>query len=178
MKIYDIIFYFNERDILEKRVKFLQDQVTETIVLNFGSDNLSVEDFFVLPVLENFDSFTKKNFPEMLINFIGKHNINYDDIFIFSKTFEIPTKKEISKFILEKKNGPIFCNQDLYLHTYKTKSIYKHVGTCFTKYHDLIDKTNPQNFIFFTQRHFYNKENMIGWCMLISLIVLLFKKVK
>ncbi len=161
MKIYDVVFYFNEKDILERRLNFLRNQVTDTIILNFGSDHLSVGDFFVLPILESFDSFTKKNFPEMIMNFIGKHNINYDDIFIFSKTFEIPTEKEISKFILEKKTGPIFCNQNLYLHTYKTKSIYKHIGTCFAKYHDLMDKTNPQNFIFYNQNHFYNKENTI-----------------
>lgn len=161
-KIYDIIFYFNESQTLESRINYLKPVINNTIIFNFGNHYLNLENVIVIPVLDDFNTFKYKNFVELLFNFIGRQNIKSDDIFIFSKTFEIPTIESITKFLSSSSIGPTLMNQDLYYYSINLKSKYKIVGSCISTYTGLVIQTTPQNLVINQNTiHFYNKESLL-----------------
>lgn len=168
MKIFDIVFFYNEHQLLDQRVKYLEKIVSKTIVLNFGGNHIQNESVVVIPILENFNEFKKKKFVSMIINFIGKKNITYKDKFIFSLVFEIPSIDTIEKFILQTTQGPIILNQEIYTHNINNKSIYRHLGCSLSSYGDLLQKHNIEYFLFETNFVIQNHEKYLrgGYCLL------------
>ena len=55
-KIYDIIFFYNEHNLLKKRIEYLSDAVEGFFILNFGpiEPQLSHPKIKVIQVQENF----------------------------------------------------------------------------------------------------------------------------
>lgn len=168
MKIFDIVFFYNEHELLNRRIEYLKKMVNHTIVLNFGGDHIENDFVTVIPVLEDFNEFRKKEFVKMIINFIGEKNISYKDKFIFSKTFEIPSNDVLNKFILETSEGPTILKQETYIHNINKKSIYNHFGCALSSYGDLLQKTNVEYFLFENDNVVYNREKFLngGYCLL------------
>jgi len=168
MKIFDIVFFYNEHELLNRRIEYLKKVVNHTIVLNFGGEHIENDFVTVIPVLEHFDEFKKKKFVKMIINFIGKKNISYKDKFIFSKTFEIPSIDVIKKFILDTSEGPTVLNQETYIHNINKKSIYNHFGCALSTYGDLLQKTNIEYSLFENDYVVYNREKFLngGYCLI------------
>jgi hypothetical protein len=168
MKIFDIVFFYNEHELLHRRIEYLKKRVNRTIVLNFGGDHIEDDRVTVIPVMEHFNDFKKKEFVKMIVNFIGKKNISYKDKFIFSKTFEIPSIEILDKFILDKSEGPTILSQETYIHSVRKKSIYKHFGCALSSYGDLFNKTNIEYFLFENDDVVYNQEKFLngGYCLI------------
>lgn len=168
MKIFDIVFFYNEHELLYKRIDYLSEIVNHTIILNFGDDHIDIENVTVIPVLENFQTFIEKPFVKMIINFIGKKNISYSDKFIFSRTFEIPSLESLIKFTSSPSGELTLLNQEVYIHNIHSKSIYKHVGSVLSHYADLIQKNTIEKFMFTSNIIHYNTESFQdgGFCLL------------
>lgn len=168
MKIFDIVFFYNEHELLNRRVEYLKKMVNHTIVLNFGGDYIENDSVTVIPVLEDFNEFRKKEFVKMIINFIGKKNVSYKDKFIFSKTFEVPSIDVINKFILDTSEGPKIIEHETFIHSVYKKSIYSYFGCALSSYGDLIQKTNIEEFLFKKNDFVYNREKFLngGYCLL------------
>lgn len=168
MKIFDIVFFYNEHQLLDQRVKYLEKTVSKTIVLNFGGDHIQNESVVVIPILENFDEFKKKKFIKMIFNFIGNKKISYEDKFIFSKTFEIPSIKVINEFLNLKDQGPIILNQETLIHSINQSSLYKNVGCSLSSYGDLLMDQSMESRLFKNILSFFDKEGFLngGYCLL------------
>lgn len=161
-KVYDVIFYFNEIETLKSRINYLGKNVHRRIIFNFGDDHIDIEGVDIIPVMEDYQDFIKKNFVVKIFNFIGKKNINPMDIFIFSKTFEIPTEESLNQFLNSFEVGPKIFNKDLYFHNINLKSIYKKPGGSISRYTGLITLNNPQYTLFSENFKFtYNKEELL-----------------
>jgi hypothetical protein len=144
-------------------MSFLDKIVDKTIVLNFGGQFIDVENITVIPVLENFESFKTKNFASMILNYLGRKNLKSEDIFIFSKTFEIPTPQDIKNYIKSKEVGPTIMNQNVYYYNISLLSIYKKMGTAISTYTGLVTQNDPQNMIVNNRSKFtYNKEELFS----------------
>lgn len=147
MKIYDVVFYYNEPKVLDLRLEYLKDYVHETIIYNFGENELKLDNVKVINVGTSWETFKEKNFCFDLLDFIGKKNISYDDVFIFSKSFEIPCEKCFESLKNEYTGGFQNTAQTVYEFDSSFKSIYKSNGTIFTKMMDLMSSDISHNFI-------------------------------
>lgn len=168
MKIFDIVFFYNEHQLLNRRIEYLKKVVNHTIVLNFGGDHIENDFVTVIPVLEHFDEFKKKRFVKMIINFIGKKNVSYKDKFIFSKTFEIPSVEILEKFTILHTQGPIILDQTTYTHKITKKSLYKNIGCALCSYSDLLLHPHVEALFFENKSSFFDRENLLqgGYCLL------------
>lgn len=168
MKIFDIVFFYNEHELLNRRIEYLKKVVNHTIVLNFGGEHIENDSVTVIPVLENFNEFKKRGFIKMIINFIGKKNISYKDKFIFSKTFELPSVEILKRFSTLNIEGPIILDQTTYIHKITKKSLYKHIGGALASYNDLISRPGIEPLLFKNPTSFFDREQLLqgGYCLL------------
>jgi hypothetical protein len=138
MRIYDVIFYFNEKEILESRVEFLSSFVDEVIVFNFGFDNLDTTDCITFNVDKSYSDFVKDDLKKIIQEHLQNKIVSFEDIFIFSKTFEIPKTDSILYYKENIYSGPKFLNHNVYVHSPKTRSLYKEIGSCFMRWGDIL----------------------------------------
>ena len=86
-KIYDIIFFYNEHNLLNLRLKYLSDVVDGFLILNFGPQDLELEGYNlkVLKIEENF--FEYFNYDDM--DFVKRNlldfGVKFTDTIMFSK---------------------------------------------------------------------------------------------
>jgi hypothetical protein len=159
MKIYDVVFYYKEPKVLELRLSYLKKFVDRTIVYNFGNDDIQIEDVEIINVETGWDNFKEKNFCFDLLDYIGKKNISYDDVFIFSKTFEIPCQKCFDLIRSDYNGGFQNTAQKVYQFNTKYKSLYKSNGSMIAKMMDLMSSDISQNFIFDKRDYIFSPEN-------------------
>lgn len=123
VKIYDVIFYFNEFELLEKRIEYLKDSIESFIILNFGNQQLNIENqkVIIIKIEKNFFDFFEVDDVKNLVNTFVKLGVKFTDTLIFSKVFEIPDKSVFKELQSELTKGPhmlkqksLFWNQNLY----------------------------------------------------------------
>jgi hypothetical protein len=128
-KVYDIIFYFNERELLQKRISYLQSVVEKFIIINFGSETDFPENTVVINNYKSKFSFFQKDFLNELIEnenlkFIGR----YDYLF-FSKTKEIPSSDFCEEIKKTQNLNVIYCIHTNYHWNTHMESPHIYVGS-------------------------------------------------
>jgi hypothetical protein len=142
MNVYDIVFYFNEENLLEQRIEYLKNVVHKTIVFNFGFDRLpSSDSFFEVQIHKSFESFIKNDFKKTLVDLISESCFP-EDILVISKTFEIPSLEVLKVYCENYFGTPKKINHDLYFHNVHLKSKYKHIGSSILRHTDFIITSN------------------------------------
>lgn len=101
-KIYDIILFFNEEEILKRRISYLEDSVEMFVVINFGSSTINVEHpkLLVIETFKKKSHFFSRNFLEDIINLNELTSLRPQDYLLVSKTHEVPNKNDF-QFIKE-----------------------------------------------------------------------------
>jgi hypothetical protein len=142
MNVYDIVFYFNEKHLLEQRIKYFKNVVHKTIVFNFGFDRLpSSDSVFEVQIHKSFESFIKNDFKKTLSDLISDSCFP-EDILLVSKTFEIPSLEVLKEYSENYFGSPKKVNHDLYFHNENLKSKYKHIGSSIFRHTDFIITSN------------------------------------
>jgi len=108
-RIFDIVFFYNELDILNRRINLLRPHVSHFIILNFGDIDLFPEEADVTIYKMRFKRgpFFSNNFFEYLFFLFDFDEFKYDDFFFFSKTTEIPDVQNLLPFLNVKSFEPL-----------------------------------------------------------------------
>lgn len=127
-KFNEVIFFYNELDLLKRRLKFGENEVNHFFVVNLGPINLKLEEENVTIIskivdVEDFFSYEKY---ESFIKTLISEKISIEDLIIFSKVFEIPDyKKIISNYSLCKDRPLVMKHHQLFWnHLYTSDSPY------------------------------------------------------
>jgi len=128
-KVYDIIFYFNEKELLQKRIIYLQSVVEKFIIINFGSETHFPDNTVVINNYKSKFSFFQKDFLNELIEnenlkFIGRY-----DYLLFSKTKEIPSLDFIEEIKKTQNLNVITCVHTNFHWNTLMESPHIHLGT-------------------------------------------------
>jgi len=131
-KIYDIIFLYNEHNLLKKRIEYLSDAVEGFLILNFGPivPQLSNPKIKVIQVQENFFNFFTYDNVDLLKKELLTYGVKFTDIVLFSKVNEIPNREDLCTFSTHLKSGPIILKQKNYFWNQNYKSATIHMGSC------------------------------------------------
>jgi hypothetical protein len=130
-EIFDVVFYYNEKNTLEKRIKYLENEVSKFFIVNFSKtsveiDNPKVEDIFFDG---DFDFFLTWNNLNEFKEFFIDSGVKFTDILLFSKTNEVPDISKFTEFESILKKGEIVLKQTkvFWNQYYTTPDI--HLGT-------------------------------------------------
>lgn len=137
-KIIDLVFYFNEREMLHKRLSYLSDIVDITIIVNYGKKiNKNYGDnVYQINIDEPYNLKTNKVF-EKIISIFGEKYFKYYDNFIFSKVFEIPSIECLHNEISKIESEPNYIFQKKLMWDRFHKSCVYHPGPVLFKYNQL-----------------------------------------
>lgn len=161
MKIYDVIFFFNETEILVKRLEYLSEHTDRTIIYNFGDEDLSFLKKDVIEVDLSWENFKKKNFCREILEYIGPKNITYEDVFIFSKSFEVPSIECLKNLKQDFSQDIQYTKQKSYVFSENLKSLYRHQGSVFTKMHKLFDSDTAHISVLSAEKYDFNSEGYL-----------------
>lgn len=137
-KIVDVILFYNENDILSRRLSYMDEIIDITIIVNYGNVKIDYnkENIYEIKLSGPYDSIEEKIY-DGIISIFGDKFFKYNDVFLFSKVFEIP---DISTLLCEidkvdSDQNYLFQKKLVWSESYK--SIVNHPGTVLFKYKDL-----------------------------------------
>jgi hypothetical protein len=166
-KVYDFIFYFNERDLLDKRISYLKDEVDKFIVINFGNETNFPNDIIVLENYKTKFSFFQKDFLNEILHNKNLHFIKSFDHLFFSKTKEIPDLSFYENIKTFQSMNVIYCSHENLHWNEKLKSPFIYLGTrvfnvtSILQTKDLYKEFKPSN-LFYDVRA---KVEKTGWAL-------------
>jgi len=130
-KIFDVILFYNETEMLRRRISYLKSFVEKFVVINFGPLILD----FQHPQVTIINDYKKKlkffegNFLLNLIRRKELSSIRPQDFIFISKTFEIPNKQDLSKITESQIQNIVFLIQKNIFWSTNFISDYNYVGT-------------------------------------------------
>lgn len=137
-KIVDLVLFYNEKDILKKRLSYMSEVVDLTIVVNYGNLNLNFlgENVYEIKIDGYFDSIGDRIY-DGIVRLFGNKYFKYHDNFIYSKVFEIPDLSTLlDKFNeVDANDNFIFQKKLMWSESYKT--IVNHTGPVLLKYKNI-----------------------------------------
>lgn len=137
-KIIDLVLFYNEKDILEHRLCYMEEIVDLTIIINYGNNTLKKlkDNVYEIKLQGPFDLIGTKIY-DNIISIFGNKYFKYNDCFIFSKVFEFPDIDSITDEIkkVDSEQNFLFHKKLMWTKSYKTK--VNHPGTVLLKYKDL-----------------------------------------
>lgn len=171
-KIYDIIFFYNEHNLLNLRLKYLSDVVDGFLILNFGPQDLEVEGYNLKEVKIEEDFFEYFNYDDM--DFIKRNlldfGVKFTDTIMFSKVNEIPNKEDFSTFKTQLKKGGFILKQKNYFWNQYYQSSTIHMGSCvmllthLAQDYKILNKLWGTEYpLFLNQNNFYSGWNLNGF---------------
>jgi hypothetical protein len=135
-KIFDVIFFFDEMELLSKRIEYLTPYVTKFFVLNFGPIHLTthLDNVQIVSLKFRRTAFLGNNFLEYLFNVVDFGDLLFDDFFVFSKVDEFPDYPSLFEQIDPKKFYPAILNQSNYAWSPYLMSDKKYLGSRIFQY--------------------------------------------
>lgn len=135
-RVFDVIFFYNELDLLNRRIDYLTPYVTKFIVLDFGHTGLYSHRDDTLVYKMNFRKgpFFRNNFFEYLFFLFDFEEFLFDDIFLFSKVNEIPNLSELENELSQNIFDPITLRHQTFGWHPNLKSNETHIGVRIIRY--------------------------------------------
>jgi len=137
-KIIDLVLFYNEKDILERRLSYMEEIVDLTIIVNYGNKTIKKikENVYEIKLDGPFDLIGTKIY-DGIISIFGDKYFKYNDYFIFSKVFELPDADTIidELYKVDSEQNFLFHKKLMWTESYKSK--VNHPGTVLLKYKDL-----------------------------------------
>ena len=129
-RVFDLVFCFNDKEILESRYRYMHNFVDYFIFIKFDNDTNNFNDkVIVIDYYDNYQSFNESNFKEVINSLDSIFSFDLEDIFFISKSFEIPNLNNISDCIKQLNYTPIICEQTQLMWDNKNISKTKTLGT-------------------------------------------------
>lgn len=142
-KVVDLVLFYDEIEILNKRIQYLSEIVDLTIIINCGKTTLKnySEDVIELKFDSDF-SLRNKTIVNKIIDKFGNKYFKYSDNFIFSRVFEIPDITNIVDELSKIDSFPNFIFHKKLMWTQNKKTIFDYPGVVLFKYSEL--QVNPK----------------------------------
>lgn len=143
-KIFDVIFFYNEVELLNKRIEYMGNYVTKFIILNFGPIHLNTYQDNVQVFKLNFRKtpFFRNNFLEYVFYLFDLEDVKYDDFFIFSKVNEFPNLESLLNEIDPKSFVPLVLNHTNYAWSHKLQSKETYFGSRIFQYTNFLQNNH------------------------------------
>lgn len=143
-KLNEVIFYFNETELLKKRLEYSCSFVENVFIVNFGDKMLNLNDIKVVELcgfknIENFFDFDNvQSFIRTLIN----RKIRVEDILIFSNIYDIPDFHSLKNKIPRLSSKPFVLVHQQYFWNHKYVSESHHFGSKIILMSHLMQRPN------------------------------------
>jgi len=130
-KLHEIIFYYNESELLTKRLEYCSEKVSNIFIVNFGDEIIDFEDqnIFVIHEVKNLEDFFGSDNIEIFIRLLVDNKVRIEDILVFSQINEIPDYESILNNHKELNKGPHLLKQKQFFWTHEYVSETPHYGT-------------------------------------------------
>jgi hypothetical protein len=130
-KLHEIIFYYNESELLMKRMEHCSNKVSNLFIVNFGYELINFEDpnISVINGVKNIEDFFGSDNIESFIRLLVDNKVRIEDILVFSKTNEIPDYELILINYKELNKGPHLLKQKQFFWNHEYVSETSHYGT-------------------------------------------------
>ena len=147
-RIFDLVFSYNDTKMLEKRYEYLKDFVDHMIVIKFDDcESLQNDKITQIRFVSDFYDFDGMDFKEIIINLNKKFDFDLTDVFLLSKTFEIPDIKSVSDCISQLSYNPIVLEQTSLMWDYNHHSKYQSIGTQIFNYSQYLSIKNVYEYL-------------------------------
>lgn len=147
-RIFDLVFSYNDTKMLEKRYEYLKDFVDHMIVIKFDDcESLQNDKITQIRFVSDFYEFDGMDFKEIIINLNKKFDFDLTDVFLLSKTFEIPDIKSVSNCISQLSYNPIVLEQTSLMWDYNHHSKYQSIGTQIFNYSQYLSIKNVYEYL-------------------------------
>ena len=147
-RIFDLVFSYNDTKMLEKRYEYLKDFVDHMIVIKFDDcESLQNDKITQIRFVSDFYDFDGMDFKEIIINLNKKFDFDLTDVFLLSKTFEIPDIKSVSNCISQLSYNPIVLEQTSLMWDYNHHSKYQSIGTQIFNYSQYLSIKNVYEYL-------------------------------
>lgn len=147
-RIFDLVFSYNDTKMLEKRYEYLKDFVDHMIVIKFDDcESLQNDKITQIRFVSDFYEFDGIDFKEIIINLNKKFDFDLTDVFLLSKTFEIPDIKSVSNCISQLSYNPIVLEQTSLMWDYNHHSKYQSIGTQIFNYSQYLSIKNVYEYL-------------------------------
>ena len=134
-RVFDLVFCFNDKEILKSRYRYMHNFVDYFIFIKFDDDTNNLNDkVMVIDYYDDYRSFNESNFKELINSLDSIFSFDLEDIFFISKSFEIPNLDSISDCIKQLNYTPIICEQTQLMWDHKNISKTKTLGTQIFSY--------------------------------------------
>lgn len=137
-KIVDLVLFYDESEILNRRVQYLNEIVDLTIIINYGDIFIKNYGENVFEIKVDSDVLLKDDtIFNKLIDKFGDKFFNYSDNFIFSRVFEIPNITNIVDELTKIDSFPNFIFHKKLMWNQNKKTIFDYPGVVLFKYSEL-----------------------------------------
>lgn len=149
-RIFDVIFFYNEVDLLNKRIEYLRPNVTKFVVLNFGPIFLNAESDDVVIYNTKFKKgpFFRNNFFDYLFFLFDFDEFIYNDVFVFSRVNEIPNLTELQSTLNTNFFEPIILSHQSFGWHPNLISDKSHFGSRIIKFTDYLQNKSISKLLF------------------------------
>lgn len=149
-KIFDVIFFYNEIKLLDKRIEYMGNHVTKFIILNFGPIHLNTyqDNIQVYEISFRKTPFFRNNFLEYFFYLFNFDDFKYDDFFIFSKVDEFPDLEALFSEINPKSFIPLVLNHTNYAWSHLLQSNETYFGSRIIQYTNFLQNTQLHHSLF------------------------------
>lgn len=130
-KIYDVVLFYNETEMLKRRISYLESSIEKFIVINFGNKTINFQhpQMIVLYDYKKKSDFFRDNF---LLSLIRRDELKFlkpQDFLLISKTFEIPNKGDFPYITENPSQDVTYLFQKNIFWSLDFVSEFKYVGT-------------------------------------------------
>lgn len=147
-RIFDLVFSYNDTKMLESRYEYLKDFVDHMIVIKFDDCEFFQNDKITqIRYISDFYEFDNTDFKEIIINLNKKFDFNLTDVFLLSKTFEVPDIRSVSNCISQLSFNPIVSEQTSMMWDYFHQSKYQSIGTQIFNYSHYLSFKNVYEYL-------------------------------
>lgn len=138
-QIFDVVLVFNEYDLVEERLKLLDNHIDKFVIYDFGVGGKNYSSSKIIHIKTN-TSFLDPDFDlaQETVKHLDAKSLYVEDIFMFSKANEIPNIEILLTKLHLINSRPIICKQKDVFWTNKFVSKKDHFGTFAFTYSDFI----------------------------------------
>lgn len=138
-QIFDIVLVFNEYDLLEQRLKLLDNHIDKFVIYDFGLGGKNYSSSKIIHI-KTHKSFLDPDFDlaSETVKLLDAKTLYVEDILMFSKANEIPNINELLNKLHLINTKPLICKQKKLFWVNNFVSKKDHFGTFAFTYSDLI----------------------------------------
>ena len=147
-RVFDLVFSFNDSKILQCRYEYLKNYIDYFVFIKFdNSQTLSSDKIIEFSFQDEFYKFNQTEFDNIFEFLNKKFDFNVEDVFLISKSFEVPNLENITNCISKLNYHPISLEQKSLMWDHNHFSKFNSIGTQIFNYSLYLSIKNIYDFL-------------------------------